>query len=68
MKSANKPDVSARFADSKQMERIFREAVREAVLRHKRLGESIAEWRDGRVVIVPPDEIPEDGGIDPHAS
>ncbi len=25
--------------------------------RHKRLGESIAVWRDGRVVIVPPEEI-----------
>ncbi len=35
-------------------------AVRDAVLRHKKLGESIAVWRDGRVVIIPPEEIPED--------
>jgi hypothetical protein len=34
-----------------------REAVREALTVHKRLGNSIVEWRDGRVVIVPPEEI-----------
>lgn len=34
-----------------------REAVREALLFHKRNGNSIAVWRDGRVVIVPPEEI-----------
>jgi len=32
-------------------------AVREAVLRHKRLGESIFIWRDEKVVEIPPDEI-----------
>jgi hypothetical protein len=33
------------------------EAVREALLFHKRNGNSIAVWRDGRVVTVPPEEI-----------
>ncbi|MEX2141277.1 MAG: hypothetical protein WD894_18575 [Pirellulales bacterium] len=33
------------------------EAVREALLFHKRNGNSIAVWRDGRVVIVPAEEI-----------
>jgi hypothetical protein len=33
------------------------EAVREVLSVHKRLGQSIAVWRDGRVVIVPPEEI-----------
>jgi hypothetical protein len=33
------------------------EAVRNALLFHKRNGNSIAVWRDGRVVIVPPEEI-----------
>jgi len=32
-------------------------AVREAVARHKALGQSIVIWRDGKVVIVPPEEI-----------
>ena len=34
-----------------------REAVREALTVHKKLGNSIVVWRDGRVVIVPPEEI-----------
>ena len=32
-------------------------AVREARLRHKLLGQSVVEWRDGQVVLVPADEI-----------
>ena len=39
------------------------EAVREALLYHKRNGNSIVVWRDGRVVIVPPEEIE----VDPPA-
>lgn len=48
------------FADSATQERAVQQAVREAISRHKKLGESIAVWRDGRVVIIPPEEIPED--------
>jgi hypothetical protein len=32
-------------------------AVEEAVRDHKRARNPIAEWRDGRVVLVPPEEI-----------
>ena len=39
------------------------EAVQDALLMHKRLRNPIATFKDGRVVIVPPDEIPvEDDG------
>ncbi len=31
------------------------------MLRHKRLGHPIYIWKDGKVVCVPPEEIPEDG-------
>jgi hypothetical protein len=61
MDSVDKPDIAAVFADRAAMERALRQAVREAVLRHKRLGQPIAVWRDGRVVEIPPEEIPEDG-------
>jgi hypothetical protein len=33
------------------------DAVEEAIRDHKRAGNPIAEWRDGRVVLVPPDQI-----------
>ena len=35
----------------------IREGVRDALRRHKLLGESIVEWRDGKIVVVPADEI-----------
>lgn len=36
---------------------VARKAVAEALARHKALGQSIAIWRDGKVVVVPPEEI-----------
>lgn len=38
----------------------MRRAVRDALLEHKRLGNPIAVWREGRVVWLSPDEIPGD--------
>ncbi len=35
----------------------IRRAVRDALLRHKRLGHSVAIGRDGKVVILQPEEI-----------
>jgi hypothetical protein len=32
-------------------------AVREALLMHKRIGNPVAIWKDGGVVIIPPEEI-----------
>ena len=54
---ATRDDIEARWRDREGMEAAMRRAVNAALLRHKKLGESIAVWRDGRVVIVPPEEI-----------
>ena len=40
-------------------------AVRHALLMHKRAGNPIAVWRDGRVVIIPPEEIVVDDAPEP---
>lgn len=61
MQTADKPDIAAVFADGKAIERAMTQAVREAVLRHKRLGQSVFTWRDGKVVEIPPEDIPDDG-------
>ena len=39
-------------------------AVREALLAHKRAGRSISAWKDGRVVIIPPEQIEVDGPLE----
>jgi hypothetical protein len=38
-------------------EMALKEAVAEAIAEHKRRGHPIAVWRDGKVVLIPPDEI-----------
>ena len=46
------------FVDfGKDVEKALQRAVRQALLMHKRIGNPIAIWRDGRVVIIPPEEI-----------
>ena len=41
----------------KDIERVLQRAVNHALSMHKRLGIPIATWKDGKVVIVPPEEI-----------
>jgi hypothetical protein len=36
----------------------LRQAVREALTRHKQAGNPVATWRNGRVEWIPPEEIP----------
>jgi hypothetical protein len=47
-----------RVEDVPRILRAMAEAVREASLRHKRLGNPVAVWQDGRVVWLAPEEIP----------
>ncbi len=35
-------------------------AVRDALRRHKRLGQSVVVWQDGKVVTLAPEDIPVD--------
>jgi len=39
------------------IDRAMRQAVREALQRHKRLGESVVVWRRGKIVELTPDQI-----------
>ena len=39
------------------MLRALRRAVRHALIEHKRAGNPIASWKDGKVVIIPAEEI-----------
>jgi hypothetical protein len=49
---------SERADDLDLIERALRAAVRDALQRHKRDGDPVAVWREGRVVWLQPDEIP----------
>ena len=38
-------------------EMALKEAVADAIANHKRQGHPIAVWRDGKIVLIPPEEI-----------
>lgn len=44
-------------SEGDEIDRIFRVAVEKALRRHKAAGNSIAVWRQGKVVILTPDQI-----------
>lgn len=50
-----KLDLFVRY--SEEINRAYERAVREALLKHKRAGNPVAVWRDGKVVLLQPDEI-----------
>jgi hypothetical protein len=57
MEGPRRRDVVEIFREGTAVDRALRKAVREALLRHKLLGQSVVVWRDGKVVRVPPEEI-----------
>ncbi len=50
-------DLAELLASSEAVEAALHEAVREALIEHQRAGNPVAEWRDGHVVWIPPEEI-----------
>lgn len=53
------PPPAERVHDIPRMLRAMQRAVREAIWRHKLAGHPVAVWRDGRVVWIQPEDIPD---------
>lgn len=49
--------IAERLKDLPLIERALSRAVREALLQHKRAGNPVSVWRDGRVCWIAPEEI-----------
>ncbi|MEA2235340.1 MAG: hypothetical protein QOC81_64 [Thermoanaerobaculia bacterium] len=49
--------ILERFCDIEASTEAIRRGVRRALWRHKQLGQSVAIWKDGKVVILKPEEI-----------
>ncbi len=52
--------LEALFEDDARLDYLAKEAVRNALRQHKRLGQSIVVWRNGKVVTLAPEDIPVD--------
>ena len=61
MNNSTQPDLLQElFEDGKRLDYLAKEAVRDALREHKRLGQSVVVWQDGKVVTVAPGDIPVD--------
>jgi len=43
---------------SEDIDRAFKKAVRDALRKHKQANNPVAIWRNGKIVLLQPDEIP----------
>jgi hypothetical protein len=57
--SSNGAEDPRRLSETERIVAAVQKASAEAIRMHKRLGVPIVIWRDGKVVIVPPEEIQE---------
>jgi len=60
-------DSEAAFRDVEPIVRAVDRAVRRALAQHKKMGNPVATWRDGKVVWVPPEEIPDFPEAEPES-
>ncbi|MBM4056411.1 MAG: hypothetical protein FJ264_17430 [Planctomycetes bacterium] len=55
---AAKDRISEIFEDKEKITRALSEAVNQALLQHKRAGNPVASWKDGKLVWIQPEDIP----------
>lgn len=59
MKEIPEKSIDEIFAEGTLIDKALKQAVREAILQHKRAGNPIVVWRDGKMVWLKPEEIVE---------
>ena len=53
-----KDRISEIFEDKEKITKALSKAVNEALLQHKKAGNPVASWKDGKIVWIQPDDIP----------
>ncbi len=57
MSVAEKKTIDELFREGKEVDNALRKAVQQALLQHKKAGNPVVEWRDGKIVIIQPEDI-----------
>jgi hypothetical protein len=57
MSVAEKKTIDELFRDGKEIDSALRNAVQQALLQHKKAGNPVAEWRDGKIILIKPEDI-----------
>jgi len=53
----DRPSITELFDDGRAIDEALRLGVQDALIRHKRLGQRVATWKNGRVVVLEPADI-----------
>lgn len=53
-----KDKISEIFEDKEKITKALSKAVKEALLQHKKAGNPVASWKDGKIVWIQPEDIP----------
>lgn len=61
MTAPSRPNIDELIKDGEAMTRAMRAGVAEEIRRKKALGYPIVVWRDGEVVEIPAEDLPESG-------
>lgn len=59
MKKQETKDIAKIFRQRTPIDKALAKAAREALRYHKRIGNPVAAWRDGKVVWIQPMDIPD---------
>ena len=59
MKKAKAKDIAKIFRQRTPIDQALAKAARDALRFHKRIGNPVAAWRDGKVVWIQPKDIPD---------
>lgn len=59
MNKQSQSDISQFLANGNLIDEAVARGVRQALTRHKKLGEPVVVSKDGRAVLIPPEEIPD---------
>ncbi len=57
MKTDDKPNIEAIMLDGKSIQRALRQSWISVLTHHKKLGQPVVVWSNGKVVEIPPEEI-----------
>lgn len=58
IRKAETKDIAAIFEEGKPIDDAINQGIRDALLDHKRAGNPVCIWRDGKVVWIAPEDIP----------
>ncbi len=53
-----KDRISEIFADNEKITKALSKAINEALLQHKKAGNPVVSWENGKIVLIQPEDIP----------